>query len=152
MIHENSRVVCLECGAINRLPAGRPAAEAKCGSCGKLLFTGRPKDVNGAMLTRQIEKGSVPVVVDVWAPWCGPCQAMAPEYERAAAATEPAARFLKLNSDTEPELSARFRISGIPTMLLFSGGKEIARVSGAMQSSRIRGWIAERLAQQGGRR
>ena len=143
---QERKVVCLECGAINRLPAGRPAAEAKCGSCGRLLFTGRPKDVDAAMLTRQVEKGTIPVVVDVWASWCGPCQAMAPEYERAAAATEPDARFLKLNSDAEHAMSASLGIRSIPTMLLFNGGREVGRVSGAMSAARIRSWVADRLS------
>jgi thioredoxin 2 len=144
-----ARVVCLECGAINRVPAGRSADAAKCGSCGKMLFTGQPRDVGAAMLTRQIEKGTVPVVVDVWAAWCGPCKAMAPEYEQAAAATEPAARFLKLDSDAEQAMSANLGIRSIPTMLLFSGGKEVGRVSGAMPSARIRAWIADQLARAG---
>ena len=146
---EERKVVCLECGAINRLPAGRSATEAKCGSCGRLLFTGRPRDVDATMLTRQVEKGTIPVVVDVWASWCGPCQVMAPEYERAAAATEPEARFLKLNSDAEQAMSASLRIRSIPTMLLFSGGKEVGCVFGAMSAARIRSWVADRLAHTG---
>lgn len=101
------------------------------------------------MLTRQVEKGTIPVVVDVWASWCGPCQAMAPEYERAASATEPEARFLKLNSDAEQAMSASLGIRSIPTMLLFSGGKEVGRVSGAMSAARIRSWLADRLARTG---
>ena len=146
---QEGKVVCLECEAINRLPAGRPAAEAKCGRCGKPLFTGRPRDVDAAMLTRQIQKDTIPVVVDVWAAWCGPCQAMAPEYERAAAETEPDARFLKLDSDAEQAMSASLGIRSIPTMLLFSGGKEVGRVSGAMSAARIRSWLADRLDRAG---
>lgn len=143
------RAVCLECGAINRLPDGRPPAEAKCGNCGKLLFTGQPRDVDAAMLTRQVEKGTIPVVVDVWAAWCGPCRAMAPEYERATAAGEPTARFIKLDSDAEQALSARLAIRSIPTLLLFKGGKEIGRVSGAMSAAKIGSWVADRLNQAG---
>lgn len=131
------------------MPAERSAGAANCGSCGKRLFTGQPRDVGADMLTRQIEKGTVPVVVDVWAAWCGPCRAMAPEYERAAAATEPAARFLKLDSDAEQAMSTRMGIRSIPTMLLFHGGKEIGRVSGAMPSAKIRDWIAEQLRHAG---
>ena len=144
---EELRAVCLECGAINRLPAGRPAVEAKCGSCGKLLFTGQPRDVDGTMLMRQVEKGTIPVVVDVWAAWCGPCRAMAPEYERAAAAGEPTARFVKLDSDAEQALSAKLAIRSIPTLLLFKAGKEIGRVSGAMSAAKIRSWVTDRLNQ-----
>jgi len=146
---QEHRAVCLECGAINRLPAGRSSADAKCGSCGKLLFTGRPRDVDAAMLTRQIDKGTLPVVVDVWAAWCGPCRAMAPEYERAAAAGEPAARFVKLDSDAEQAFSAKLAIRSIPALLLFERGKEVGRVSGAMSAAQIASWVADRLSQAG---
>jgi thioredoxin 2 len=100
---------------------------------------------------RQVEKGTIPVVVDVWAAWCGPCRTMAPEYERAAAAGEPGARFVKLDSDTEQALSAKLAIRSIPTLLLFKGGKEIGRVSGAMSAARIGAWVADRLNQGAGR-
>ncbi len=135
----DTRAVCTACGSINRLPEGKPAAEAKCGSCGQLLFSGHPTDVTGDMFDRQIAKGTLPVVVDVWAPWCGPCRAMAPEYEKAAAATEPRERFL--NSDTEQAVAGRLGIRGIPTMLLYRDGKEIARVSGARSARDITSWL-----------
>ncbi len=146
---DEARAVCLECGAINRLPAGKPALEAKCGSCGRLLFTGKPADVDTAMFDRQVQRGTLPVVVDVWAPWCGPCHAMAPEYEKAAEAIEPAARFVKLNSDNEQAIAARLGIRGIPTMILFKQGREVGRVSGAMSASQIGDWIAEQLTRPG---
>lgn len=141
----STQVVCVACGAINRLPAERNAAEAKCGGCGALLFTGKPTDVSASMLQRQVAKGSVPVVVDIWAPWCGPCRSMAPEYEKAATALEPKARFLKLNSDNEQDYSGRLGIRGIPTMILFRDGQEADRVSGAMSAGQITGWLRERL-------
>jgi thioredoxin 2 len=141
-----NRVVCVKCGAVNRVPAGRDATAGKCGSCGTALFAGKPVDVNAGMLERQIGRGTVPVVVDVWAPWCGPCRYMAPEYEKAAKAMEPRARFLKLNSDDEQQVSARLGIRGIPTMLLFNGGEEVGRVSGAMPSEQIQAWLKERIA------
>lgn len=136
-----ARVVCVACGTINRVPAGRPADEAKCGSCSKPLFAGAPADVTGDMFERQIAKSTLPVVVDVWAPWCGPCRAMAPEYEKAAQTLEPGARFLKLNSDNEQAAASRLGIRGIPTMLLYKDGKEIARVSGARSARDIVSWI-----------
>jgi thioredoxin 2 len=138
---EPSRVVCVACGAINRLPAGQDAAMAKCGTCKEALFVGEPSDVSGDMFDRQIAKSTLPVVVDVWAPWCGPCLAMAPEYEKAAQATEPRARFLKLNSDNEQDVSARLGIRGIPTMLLYRDGKEIARTSGSRSARDIVNWV-----------
>jgi thioredoxin 2 len=140
------RVVCIACGAINRVPADRPASAAKCGSCGEALFAGKPADVSGAVLDRQISKGTLPVVVDVWAPWCGPCRAMAPQYEAAARSLEPVARFLKLNSDVESTVASRLNIRSIPTMILFQGGRELDRVSGGMSSAQIGNWIRTRIS------
>jgi len=141
----DERVVCVACGAINRLPAEKDGASGKCGSCGKPLFSGQPVDLSATLLERQIRKGTLPVVVDVWAPWCGPCRFMGPEYEKAARQLEPRARFVKLNSDDEPDFSARMRISGIPTMLLFRDGREADRVSGAMSAPQIERWLLERI-------
>jgi thioredoxin 2 len=141
----DERVVCLTCEAINRVPGERDAAAAKCGSCGAPLFAGKPAAVNAAMLERQISKGTLPVVVDVWAPWCGPCRYMAPEYEKTAREMEPKARFLKLNSDSEPEFSARLGIRSIPTMVLFKRGREAGRISGAMPAAQIQRWLSERI-------
>lgn len=141
----DDRVVCVACGAINRLPAEKHADAAKCGSCGNPLFAGHPVDVDAQMLERQVAKGTLPVVVDVWAPWCGPCRYMAPEYEKASQAIEPKARFLKLNSDNEQQFSARMGIRGIPTMILFKDGREADRVSGAMTAPQIDRWLRERI-------
>lgn len=140
-VNTDTRAVCVACGTINKLPADRAATDAKCGGCGEPLFSGTPADVSGTMFERQIAKSTLPVVVDVWAPWCGPCRAMAPEYEKAAQTTEPKARFLKLNSDDEQQVSGKLGIRGIPTMLLYQGGKEIARVSGARSARDIVSWI-----------
>lgn len=144
----SAQIVCVACGAINRLPAGRNAADGKCGSCGVRLFTGEPADVSAAMLQRQIDKGTIPVVVDVWAPWCGPCRFMAPEYAKTAEALEPKARFLKLNSDNEPDHAGRLNIRGIPTMILFRDGREADRVSGAMSATQIHAWLDERIGER----
>lgn len=139
------RVVCTSCGSANRLPADREAQDAKCGTCGAPLFSGRSSDVEGAAFERQVGKSTIPVVVDVWAPWCGPCRAMAPEFEKAARALEPRARFIKLNSDNEQHIASRLGIRGIPTMLLFREGREVARVSGAMSADQIGRWLGEQL-------
>jgi thioredoxin 2 len=140
-------VVCVKCGAVNRVPAERPALKAHCGSCHEPLFSGHPADIDSAMLERQISQGSVPVVVDVWAAWCGPCRRMAPEYEKVAAEIEPRARLVKLNSDNEQALSARLGIRGIPTMILFVEGRERDRVAGAMSADQIKAWLEPRLGQ-----
>ncbi|PDQ23128.1 thiol reductase thioredoxin [Mesorhizobium sanjuanii] len=138
-------VVCSECGGVNRLPQARNALEAKCGRCGIKLFSGHPQDVNAEIFDRQITRSSLPVVVDIWAPWCGPCKMMAPAYEAAANQLEPHVRLIKLNSDKEQAVSASFGIRGIPTMILFHGGREIARTSGAMTAGQIVRWVRDRL-------
>lgn len=134
-------VVCTECGVVNRIPRSKNGTEAKCGKCGALLFSGIPQDVDTVNFDRQIGRGSLPVLVDVWAPWCGPCKAMAPAYEAAAKTLEPHLRLVKLNSDKEQAVAAKLGIRGIPTMILFHQRQEIARISGAMSASQIVGWV-----------
>ncbi|MGR6467126.1 thioredoxin TrxC [Rhizobium sp. PAMB 3182] len=143
---EAHQIVCPSCAGINRLRTDRDPLAAKCGTCGSLLFSGHPIEVNGARFSRQIEKSTVPVVVDVWAPWCGPCRSMAPAFEAAAKRLEPKVRFLKLNSDDEQETAGRLSIRGIPTMLLYRNGREVARVSGAMGERQIVDWLTSSLA------
>lgn len=138
---EQGQVVCPHCGRLNRVTAEGGAGAAKCGACHESLSLAAPADVTGAMLRRQIDKSSLPVVVDVWAPWCGPCHMMAPEFEKAALSLAGSARLVKLNSDNEPELSAAFNIRGIPTLLVFRDGKEIGRQSGAMPARQIEAFI-----------
>jgi thioredoxin 2 len=139
MIH----IVCSHCGATNRMPENRDLASGKCGKCGRQLFEGQPADVSAAILEKHITRSDIPVLVDVWAPWCGPCKVMGPQFESAASQAEPRLRFVKLNSDDNQELSARLGIRGIPTMIMFKGGKELARVSGAMSSTDILQWAEE---------
>ena len=138
-------VVCPHCAATNRLPEERPASAAKCGKCGAALFEGHPADVSGEIFTRQIERSTIPVLVDVWAPWCAPCRMMAPAFAAAASELEPQVRLVKLNSDVEQAVAAQLGISGIPTLLLFRGGREIARQSGAMSARQIVQWTKQHL-------
>lgn len=140
-----SNIVCTHCNAINRVGADRDARDARCGKCGEQLFSGKPADLVGTALERQIARSDIPVVVDVWAPWCGPCHVMAPEFEKAARTLEPQLRFTKLNSDDNQDLAGRLGIRGIPTMILYVGGKEKARTSGAMPAGQIVQWLSGNL-------
>ena len=140
------RIVCGHCGQINRLPADRPPSAGRCGSCHELLFDGHPIEVDEQAFARHVAHSDIPVLVDVWAPWCGPCRAMAPMFERAAKELEPKVRLLKLNADKAPAVSSRFSIKGIPTLLLMRDGKEISRRSGAMDTKTIVAWTMDGLA------
>jgi thioredoxin 2 len=140
------QVVCAHCGKINRLPAERTATNARCGSCHRPIFSGQPIEVDEEAFGRHVAHSDIPVLVDVWAPWCGPCRSMAPMFERAAQELEPRVRLLKLNADNAPSVSSRFGISGIPTLLLMRNGREIARSSGAMDTRNIVAWTTAGLA------
>jgi len=139
--------VCPSCAAANRTPDGKDPLEAKCGRCGKPLFSATPIDVDAKALAahRASTKGAA-VLVDIWAPWCGPCRAMAPNFAQAAKALEPAVRLLKLNSEAEPQAASALGVSGIPTLLLFLDGQLVARTSGLMSSSQIVAWTHQALA------
>jgi thioredoxin 2 len=137
---EPKHIVCPACGAINRIPGHRSPAEAHCGTCKAGLFVGAPVAVDAAGFDRHSTRNDVDVLIDVWAPWCGPCRTMAPEFERAARMLEPDVRLLKLNADENPEISARYDIRGIPALLLFRNGRLRARTAGAMDANRIAAW------------
>lgn len=134
-------VVCPVCGGINRVPSSRDAAAAKCGKCGERLFRGKPVALDESGFSRFIEKNDIPVVVDFWAEWCGPCKMMAPVFEQAAAQLEPKVRFAKLDTEQAQSVAVRYQIRSIPTLVLFKGGKEVARQSGAMGLAALTDWV-----------
>jgi thioredoxin 2 len=141
-------IVCPHCGAVNRAPRQKLDAGERpnCGRCHAALFDGNPADIASAdAFERMVARNDVPLVVDFWAEWCGPCKMMAPQFSSAAKAVEPAVRFAKLDTEALPEISARLGIRGIPTMILFQNGREVARQSGAMDAASIRRWISGNL-------
>ncbi len=138
-------VVCPHCNAANRLPAERLADRGNCGKCKQALFTGAPIELDSNNFAAQVERSELPVVVDFWAPWCGPCRMMAPAFAAAAQQMEPQLRFAKLNTETEQQLAARFGIRSIPTLAIFRQGREIARQPGAMDATTLMRWITQQL-------
>jgi thioredoxin 2 len=140
-------VVCPHCAAKNRFPVGKPAARARCGACHGALFAGHPVAVNAEQFDKHRRGNDIPVLVDVWAPWCGPCRMMAPMFERAAAELEPEVRLLKVNSDEEPGLAGELGVRGIPALFLLRGGKVVAQTAGAMDTRRLVEWTRGHLAE-----
>lgn len=142
-----SQFVCPHCGAVNRIPGERDARQAKCGKCHAPVLTGVPVEVSGAELEahRKGTQGAA-ILLDVWAPWCGPCRAMAPQFAAAAKQLEPNVRLLKLNSDAEPAAASALGVSGIPALFLIRDGRVIAQTAGAMPASQIVGWARQQMA------
>lgn len=140
-------IVCPHCERINRIPASRLGEAPNCGHCHQHVFTGHPVELTQANFQRYIEDNDIPVVVDFWAPWCGPCQMMAPEYAAAAQELEPNVRLAKVNTEAEPRLANQFGIRSIPTLALFEAGREVTRQAGAMRKPDIVRWALSRAGE-----
>jgi thioredoxin 2 len=142
---EPLHIVCPHCDAINRIPAARANEAPKCGHCHKALFTAHPIELTASNFQRHIGRDDIPVVVDFWAPWCGPCKTMAPHFAAAAKLLEPRVRLAKVNTENEQSLAAQFSIRSIPTLALFKGGREVARQPGAIGTEDIVRWVESRI-------
>ena len=140
------KVVCPYCQAVNRIPAERLEDDPRCGRCKEEIFRARPVELTEENFRKTIKRSEVPVLVDFWAPWCGPCKMMAPAFEQAAVKLEPRVRLAKLNTDEAQQVSRELGIRSIPTLILFDGGREIARHSGAMMAGDIERWVNAQVA------
>jgi len=138
-------LVCPHCSAINRLPEARLGAGPKCGACHEPLFAGKPIALKEEGFRRHLQHDGLPLLVDFWASWCGPCRAMAPQFELAAKALEPRLRLAKVSTEEAPAVAQSLRISGIPLLILFHRGKEMARQAGAMPAGQIEAWARANL-------
>ena len=138
-------VACPHCNAINRVPMSRLAESPNCGKCAGALFDGHPLALDAVGFHAHAERADLPLLVDFWAPWCGPCLAMAPQFEAAAAQLEPAMRLAKVDTEAQPALGGRFGIRSIPTVVLFQQGRELARKAGAMGAADIVRWARHHL-------
>lgn len=141
----NVNVVCPHCLKVNRIPKKEQYTKANCGSCKRSLLESKPVSVNSGELNTFLANSDIPVVVDFWAPWCGPCLQMAPAYEEAALSMPLQAQFLKVNTQEHQALGGQYGIQSIPTLIVFKNGKEVERLSGALSAGRLQSWIRQYL-------
>jgi len=138
-----TNISCPKCASTNRVPTDRLADGPRCAKCKTKLFQGKPVELTAANVATVLNHNEIPVLVDCWAPWCGPCRNFAPTFEKAAQEFEPKLRLAKLNTEDQQQVAGRWQIRSIPTLILFIGGKEVARVSGAMSLTQLKQWLSQ---------
>ncbi|MEE9445601.1 MAG: thioredoxin TrxC [Cocleimonas sp.] len=138
---DKKQLVCSHCSAVNSIPSARLGDKPKCGKCKQALFTGKPIELTDSNFAKVVNKSGVPVVVDFWAEWCGPCKMMAPAFSDASSQLEPNVILAKLNTETAQQTAGRFNIRSIPSLVMFKDGKEVARQAGAMSAQQIVQWV-----------
>ena len=145
---ETIKLCCAQCGQTNRIPADRTKQGPKCGTCGAPLADGKPMELDGKAHDRSVKQDGLPLIVDYWAAWCGPCRAMAPEFAKAAAEMKGEVRFGKLDTEANPQIAQRARIQGIPALILYHRGREVGRLTGARPAGQITDFIRQTVGQQ----
>jgi len=141
------KLICHDCGTANRIPAARVADGPKCGTCGAKLVEGKPREIDFGTLQASVKTDDLPLLVDFWAAWCGPCRMMAPQFAQAAQALTPQVRLAKVDTQSNPDATVRYDIRGIPLLILFDKGREVARLTGARPASDIEAFVRSHVAQ-----